>query len=269
MGRLDGKVAFVTGAARGQGRAHAQRLAHEGADIIAADICAPVATVKYSASTPADLQETARLVEKEGRRIVARPVDTRDVVHLEELVKDGVAELGRLDVVVANAGILTAGRFWEITTEQWNDMIGVNLTGTFNTVKASVPIMIEQGSGGSVILISSVAGMVGQPFVGHYVTTKHGIVGMTKSLANELGEYNIRVNSVHPIGVNTTMISEPDLFPLIEERATTLGPIFMNTLPFDFLEPEDVAGLVAFLASDEAKYMTGAQVPIDLGNINR
>jgi SDR family mycofactocin-dependent oxidoreductase len=269
MGRLDGKVAFVTGAARGQGRAHARRLAQEGADIIAADICAPVPTVKYPGSTPEDLQETVRLVETEDRRIVAREVDTRDLAGLEQLVKDGVAQLGRLDIVVANAGIMTAGRLWELSSEQWDQMIGVNLTGTFNTVKASVPIMIEQGTGGSIILISSVSGLVGQPFVGHYVTTKHGVVGMCRSLANELGEYNIRVNSVHPVGVNTLMVTEPDLFPMIEERAATLGPIFMNTLPFEFLEPEDIAGLVAFLVSDEAKYMTGAQVPMDLGNTNR
>jgi SDR family mycofactocin-dependent oxidoreductase len=269
MGRLSGKVALVTGAARGQGRAHARRLAEEGADIIAADICAPVATVKYASATPEDLAETVRLVQQHDRRIVARELDVRDLPALEQLVADGIAELGRLDIVVANAGIMTAGRLWELTTDQWEQVVGVNLTGVWHTVKATVPAMIEQGSGGSIILTSSVAGLTGQPFVGHYVATKHGIVGLCRTLANELGEYHIRVNSIHPVGVNTEMIAEPDLFPLIEQRQDTLGPIFMNTLPVDFIEPEDVAGLVAFLASDEARHMTGAQVPIDLGNTNR
>jgi SDR family mycofactocin-dependent oxidoreductase len=269
MARLEGKVALVTGAARGQGRAHAVRLAEEGADIIAADICRPVETVKYAAATSEDLAETVRLVKEKGRRIVAHEVDVRDLPGLEELVAAGIQELGQLNIVVANAGILSAGRLWEISPQQWHELIGVNLTGVWNTIKAAVPAMVDQGTGGSVILVSSVAGLVGQPFIGHYSAAKHGVVGLCRSLANELGEYNIRVNSVHPVGVNTEMVKEPDLFPLMQEHATTLAPIFMNTLPFDFIEPEDVAGLVAFLASDEAKYMTGAQVPIDLGNVTR
>jgi SDR family mycofactocin-dependent oxidoreductase len=269
MGRLEGKVALVTGAARGQGRAHAVRLAEEGADIIAADICRPVDTVKYAAATSDDLAETVRLVEKSGRQIVAREVDVRDLPGLTALAADGVAQLSRLDIVVANAGIMTAGRLWELSPEQWQEVIGVNLTGVWNTIKATVPLLIEQGEGGSVILTSSVAGLEGQPFVGHYAASKHGVVGLCRSLANELGEYNIRVNSVHPVGVNTEMVRDPDLFPLITEAATTLAPLFMNTLPFDFIEPEDVAGLVAFLASDEAKFMTGSQVPIDLGTLSR
>jgi SDR family mycofactocin-dependent oxidoreductase len=269
MARLEGKVALVTGAARGQGRAHAVRLAEEGADIIAADICRPVNTVKYAGATSEDLAETVRLVKGHGRRIVAHEVDVRDLPGLEELVSAGLQELGQLDIVVANAGILSAGRLWELSAEQWHELIGVNLTGVWNTIKAAVPVMVDQGTGGSVILVSSVAGLVGQPFIGHYAAAKHGVVGLCRSLANELGEYNIRVNSVHPVGVNTEMVKEPDLFTLISDHATTLAPIFMNTLPFDFIEPEDVAGLVAFLASDEAKYMTGAQVPIDLGTVTR
>jgi SDR family mycofactocin-dependent oxidoreductase len=269
MGRLEGKVAFVTGAARGQGRAHAVRLADEGADIIAADVCAPLATIKYPSATPADLEETVRQVTARGRRIVAAQADVRDLGGLEQVVADGVAQLGALDIVVANAGVMSAGRLWELTPAQWQDVIGVNLTGVWHTIKATVPTMIEQGTGGSIILTSSVAGLVGQPFVGHYVSSKHGVVGLCRTLANELGEYNIRVNSIHPVGVNTAMLHDPDLFPMIEKRQDTLGALFMNTLPFDFVEPEDVAGLVAFLASDEAKYMTGAQVPIDLGVVNR
>ncbi len=269
MGRLDGKVAFVTGAARGQGRAHAVRLATEGADIIAADVCAPVETIKYPGATPADMDETVGQVEALGRAIVAQIADVRDLARLEQVVADGVARLGTLDVVVANAGVMSAGRLWELTEEQWQQVIGINLTGVWHTIKATVPTMIDQGTGGSIILTSSVAGLVGQPFVGHYVSSKHGVVGLCRTLANELGEYNIRVNSIHPVGVNTHMLHDPDLFPMIEQRQDTLGPLFMNTLPYDFLEPEDVAGLVAFLASDEAKYMTGAQVPIDLGVVNR
>jgi SDR family mycofactocin-dependent oxidoreductase len=269
MGRLEGRVAFVTGAARGQGRAHALRLAEEGADIIAADVCAPIDTIKYPSATRADLEETVRQVSELGRQIVAAEADVRDLARLEQVVTDGVAKLGTLDIVVANAGVLSAGRLWELTQEQWQQVIGVNLTGVWHTIKASVPIMIEQGTGGSIILTSSVAGLVGQPFVGHYVSSKHGVVGLCRTLANELGEYNIRVNSIHPVGVNTDMLHEPDLFPMIEERQDTLGPLFMNTLPFDFLQPDDVAGLVAFLASDEARYMTGTQVPIDLGVATR
>jgi SDR family mycofactocin-dependent oxidoreductase len=269
MARLEGKVALVTGAARGQGRAHAVRLAEEGADIIAADICRSVDTVKYAGATSEDLAETVRLVKSQGRRIVAHEVDVRDLPGLEELVAAGLQELGQLNIVVANAGILSAGRLWELSPEQWHELIGVNLTGVWNTIRATVPAMVDQDTGGSVILVSSVAGLVGQPFIGHYAAAKHGVVGLCRSLANELGEYNIRVNSIHPVGVNTEMVKEPDLFTLISEHATTLAPIFMNTLPFDFIEPEDVAGLVAFLASDEAKYMTGAQVPIDLGTVTR
>ena len=206
MGRCEGKVALVTGAARGQGRAHAVRLAEEGADIIAADICRPVDTVTYAGASSDDLAETTALVEKTGRHILAREVDVRDLMGLTQLVADGVAEFGRLDIVVANAGIMTAGRLWELSPEQWNEVIGVNLTGVWNTIKATVPVLIDQGEGGSVILTSSVAGLVGQPFVGHYAASKHGVVGLCRSLANELGEYNIRVNSVHPVGVNTEMV---------------------------------------------------------------
>jgi len=269
MERLQGKVALVTGAARGQGRAHAVRLATEGADVIAIDVCRSLPTVKYPGATPDDLQETVRLVKDAGRRVVAREVDVRDLAPLTEAVADGVGELGRLDVVVANAGVFSAGRLWELTEEQWADVVGVNLTGVWHTIKAVVPTMIQQGTGGSIILTSSVAGLSGVPFAGHYVATKHGVVGLCRTLANELGEHDIRVNSIHPAGVKTAMMSEPDLSELIQAHAATLGPVFMNTLPYTAVEPEDVAALVAFLASDEARYTTGAQFPIDLGNLSR
>jgi SDR family mycofactocin-dependent oxidoreductase len=266
---LEGKVALVTGAARGQGRAHAVRLAAEGADVIAVDVCAPVESVKYPNATTEDLAETARMVEHHDRRIQTYQADVRDLSALEEAVRQGVDRLGRLDIVVANAGIMTAGRLWEITPEQWDQVIAVNLTGVWHTIKATVPILIGQGTGGSVILVSSPAGLVGTPFIGHYVASKHGVVGLCRTLANEVGEYNIRVNSIHPSPVNTILITDPDLGPLIEQYATTLAPLFMNTLPFTMMEPEDVSGLVAFLAGDDARYMTGAQVPLDMGLVNR
>ncbi|MFB4317004.1 mycofactocin-coupled SDR family oxidoreductase [Actinomadura sp. 21ATH] len=268
MARLAGKVAFITGAARGQGRAEAVRLAAEGADIIAVDIAGPASTyVKYEPATEAELAETAKLVEEQGRRAVARNVDVRDLAGLEAVVRDGVAELGRLDIVVANAGIMNYGRTWELTEEQWQDLIDVNLTGVWKTVKAAVPTLIEQGQGGSVIIISSVAGEKGLPFLAHYASSKHGVVGLAKTLANELGEYDIRVNTIHPHGVRTGM-TDTSLHTYIEE-SPMLGPIYMPALPYQMVEPEDIAGVVAFLASDEGRYITGDQVRVDLGAINR
>ncbi len=269
MGRLDGKVAFITGAARGQGRAHAVRLASEGADVIAVDICGGFKTIKLRPATPEDLEETARLVEKEGRRGVARQGDVRDLAGLQAIVDEGVDELGRLDVVVGNAGIMNCGWAWEMTSEEWQEVIDVNLTGVFNTCKVAIPTMIRQGEGGSIILTSSVAGLYGQPFTVNYTAAKHGVVGLARCLANELAEHNIRVNSIHPTGVRTAMYEEPDLFPLIQTRAETLGPVFMNSLPTEAMEPEDIAAVVAFLASDDAKHITGDQVRIDCGKLNR
>jgi SDR family mycofactocin-dependent oxidoreductase len=269
MGRLDGKVAFITGAARGQGRAHAVRLAAEGADIIAIDLCAGFDTVNYPPATPEDLEETVALVEKEGRRIVARRADVRDMEELQSALDQGVAELGRVDIVVANAGILNIGNSWEMTDEQWREVIDVNLTGVWHTAKAAIPTMISQGDGGSIILTSSVAGLYGQPFTVGYTAAKHGVVGIARCLANELAEYSIRVNSIHPTGVETDMAHEPDLGAMVALKAETLGPVFMNGLPVRLMEPEDVSSVVAFLASDDAKTMTGGQVRVDLGKLNR
>ncbi len=270
MGRLDGKVAFITGAARGQGRAHAIRLASEGADIIAVDICGGFDSVKLNPASPEDLDETAALVEKEGRRIVARQADVRDLDGLQGAVDDGIRELGRLDVVVANAGVLTCGWTWELTPAQWQEVIDVNLTGVFHTAKVAIPTLIRQGSGGSIVMTSSVAGLYGQPFTASYTAAKHGVVGLARCLANELAEHNIRVNTIHPTGVRTEMYTNvPDLMALIETRQDTLGPVFMNTLPVEVMEPEDVSAVVAFLASDDSKYITGAQIPVDAGKLNR
>ncbi|WP_051574970.1 mycofactocin-coupled SDR family oxidoreductase [Mycobacterium sp. URHB0044] len=266
--RFTGKVAFITGAARGQGRAEAERLAAEGADIIAVDICSPLSTTQYSGATPEDLDETAALVEKLGRRIVARQVDIRDFDALSTALNDGVAELGRLDVVIANAGMTTAARVWEISAEHWRESIDVNLTGAFHTAKAAVPIMLEQGSGGAIVFTSSVAGLRGLPFLGSYVAAKHGLVGLAKTLANELAEYRIRVNTVHPHGV-TTDLTVPELFPQVQELAPDLGTLFIGGLPDQTSSVHDIAAAVAWIASDEARHVTGIQLPVDLGRTNR
>ena len=269
MGRLSGKVAFVTGAARGQGRAHAVRLASEGADIIACDICGPVGSVTYAPSTLDELRETEALVVAEGRRALVGQVDVRDLASLQEFVDKSVAELGRLDIVVANAGVLSVGWLWEITEEQWADVIGVNLTGVWHTIKVTVPKLLSQDTGGSIILTSSGAGTKGFPFIGHYTASKHGVVGLCRTLANELGPHDIRVNAILPAGVKTAMGDVPDLVALLQENAETLAPIYMNALPHTHMEPEDSAAVVAFLASDDARYMTGALVPVDFGTTNR
>jgi NAD(P)-dependent dehydrogenase (short-subunit alcohol dehydrogenase family) len=222
-----------------------------------------------TASTLEDLETTARLVEKTGQRVLTRQVDVRDLSALRKLADDAMSELGRLDVVVANAGILAWGYAWEIPAEEWQSVIDVNLTGVFYTIQATVPHLIEQRQGGSIVLISSSAGLKGQPFTLHYTAAKHGIVGICRGLANELGEYDIRVNSIHPAGVETAMMDVPGLMNMIAEKAETLGPIFMSTLPHASMKPEDISNTVAWLASDEAKYVTGAQIPVDIGMCNR
>ncbi|WP_305093470.1 mycofactocin-coupled SDR family oxidoreductase [Prescottella sp. R16] len=266
--RFEGKIAFITGAARGQGRAEAVRLASEGADIIAVDICRPLEYPAYPGATRDDLTVTVKEVEALGRRIVAREVDVRDFDALRQALSDGVAELGGLDVVVANAGVCTAATTWEHALEQWQETIDINLTGVFHTVKAAVPILLEQGRGGAIVMTSSVAGLRGLPFVAAYSASKHGIVGLCKTLANELGQHRIRVNTVHPAGVTTDM-QPAEMQQLIADHADTLGPIFMNALPDAATDAEDIAGTVAWLLSDEARHITGAQIPVDLGTLIR
>ncbi|WP_336085568.1 mycofactocin-coupled SDR family oxidoreductase [Nocardia sp. SSK8] len=266
--RYEGKVAFITGAARGQGRAEAVRFAEEGANIIAIDACAEFASTPYPGATEADLAETVRLVEAAGGKIVASKADVRDFDALAAALAAGIEQLGRLDVVVANAGICSAALSWEITAEQWQETVDVNLTGVFHTAKAAVPHLIAQGEGGAMVFISSVSGLKGTPFTGHYVATKHAITGLAKTMANELGEHRIRVNTVHPAGVATGM-QLLDMGPLLERYATTLAPIFMNALPTYITEPTDIAAAVAWLCSDEAVHVTGAQIPVDMGNLNR
>ena len=263
-GRVAGKVALVTGAARGQGRSHARRLAAEGADIIAVDICAQMADVEYATATPEDLADTARLVEDTGARVVTHAVDVRDASGLADAVADGVERLGRLDIAVANAGVCSIQRWDEVTPELWDTVVGINLTGVWNTCVASIPHLLEAGSG-SMILVSSTAGLKGQPFLTPYVASKHGLVGIMRSLANELASKHIRVNSLHPTGVDTPMLNA--MSGLIEriEASPDVGSLFLNSLPVDLVRSEDVSNAVLFLASDEARYVTGLTMTVDAG----
>jgi SDR family mycofactocin-dependent oxidoreductase len=266
-GTLHGRVAFITGAARGQGRAHAARLAREGADIIALDICAPVSdSISYPAATPEDLAETVQAVEAEGRKVLARALDIRDDAAVRQLVADGVEQFGRLDILIANAGVLSWGRVWELTDEQWDSIIGVNLTGTFHTVRAAVPAMIEAGNGGSIVVVSSSAGLKATPGNGHYSASKHGLVGLTNSLAIELAEFGIRVNSIHPYSIDTPMV-EPDLMMQVFGKHPhylhSFGP--MPLQPKGFMAASEVSDVVAWLAGDGSATLTGAQIPVDKG----
>jgi SDR family mycofactocin-dependent oxidoreductase len=264
--RVAGKVALVTGAARGQGRAHAVRLASEGADVTVVDLCAPLPSVAYESATPEDLAETVRQVEKLDRRAISGIVDVRDLDKLRAVVDGAVAELGRLDVVVANAGICVPKPWDQVTPKIYEDTISTNVTGTWNTVMAGAPHLVTAG-GGSVILISSAAGLKVQPFMVPYTTSKFAVRGMAKAFAAELGKYGIRVNSVHPTGVNTPMGSggmQAELGAAIAgyER---LGAMFINMLPVEITEPEDVADTVLFLASDESKFITAHELAPDAG----
>jgi SDR family mycofactocin-dependent oxidoreductase len=267
-GRVAGKVALVTGAARGQGRSHAIRLAAEGADVIAVDICAPVADIAYVTATPDDLAATAGLVAEAGGRVVTHAVDVRDTHGLTAAVADGVARLGRLDISVANAGVCSIQRWDEVTPELWDTVVGINLTGVWNTCVASIPHLVEAG-GGSMILVSSAAGLKGQPFLTPYVASKHGLVGIMRSLANELASENIRVNSLHPTGVDTPMLVGMVGLTDRLEASPELGPLFHNSLPVDLLQPEDISNTVLFLASDESRYVTGLTMTVDAGTTSR
>jgi len=267
-GRVAGKVAFITGAARGQGRSHAIRLAEEGADIIAVDICEDIASVGYGLATEADLAETVKAVEALDRRIFAQKADVRDLQGLKAAVDAGVAELGKLDIVSANAGICTVQTWDEVTPAVWQDTLNTNLTGVWNTMVVAAPHLIANG-GGSIICTSSTAGIKGLPFLAPYVAAKHGVVGIARSMANELAHHKIRVNTVHPTGVQTPMMEGLGGLDPILGKDPQLGPIFMNTLPVEIVEPVDISNAVLFLASDEARYVTGLEFTVDAGNTIR
>jgi (+)-trans-carveol dehydrogenase len=273
-GRVEGKVAFITGAARGQGRSHAIKLAREGADIIAVDICKPVVDSAIPPSTPADLAETAELVKALDRRIYTAEVDVRNYDALKSAVDAGVDQLGRLDIVVANAGIGNGGEPLDKTPEEdFQVMIDTNLTGVWKSVKAAVPHIRAGGRGGSIILTSSVGGLKAYPHCGQYIAAKHGVVGLMRTFAVELGQEMIRCNSVHPTHVGTPMLLNEGTYAMFRPDLENPGPEDMapicqmfHTLPIPWVEPEDISNAVLFLASDEARYITGLTMPVDAGS---
>ncbi|OBG26662.1 mycofactocin-coupled SDR family oxidoreductase [Mycobacterium sp. 852002-51057_SCH5723018] len=265
---IPGKVALVTGAARGQGRAHAVRLSAEGADIIAIDIAGPLpSSVPYDSPTPEDLAETARLVTANGRSVVTRAVDIRDIAALKAAVDNAVGELGRLDIIVANAGICSPAAWDEITPEAFRDTIDTNVVGTWNTVMAGAQHIIDGGRGGSVILIGSAAGIRMQAFMVHYTASKHAVVGMARAFAAELGRYNIRVNSLNPGAVATPMGTGRmrDALHAAADTYPHLRGMHQPLLPEGIAQPEDIADAVAWLASDQSRLVTATQVSVDIG----
>jgi (+)-trans-carveol dehydrogenase len=273
MGRLDGKVAFITGAARGQGRSHCVRLAQEGADIIAVDLCAEIGGMPYPAATSADLKETVSAVSALDRRIISAEVDTRDIESMASFLKGAVADLGRLDVISANAGIGSLPRrAWEIEGETWQQMFDVTVTGTWNTCRAAIPHLLAGGRGGSIVITSSAASVKGYANIGHYVSAKHALVGLMRTLAIELGPESVRVNCIAPSQVPTDMILNDLTFRLFApDKDTPTREDFaaasqgMHLLPTPWVEPIDVSNALLFLVSDEARFITGITLPVDAG----
>ena len=262
-GRVAGKRVLITGAARGLGRSHAVRLAEEGADLILIDLCRSLPEIEYDLATQDDLAETVRLVTKHGRRCVSRIADVRDETALRSAVDEGVDELGGLDSAVANAGVLTVAPWDRTTSDHWRTVVDVNLIGTWNTCSAAIPHLLTQG-GGSLVNISSAGAMKGFPLQVPYTAAKHGVVGLTMALANELAAQSIRVNSVHPTGAPTGMVP-PSFGATLGEERRDLIPIFVNAMPTPFIEPVDVSNAVLFLVSDESRFVTGLQFKVDAG----
>ena len=276
MGLVDGKVALVTGAGRGQGRSHALRLAAEGADVIAVDVAAnSVETISYALASEEDLDSTVEGVQATGRRAIKAVADVRSLSELQQAVDAGLSELGKIDIVCANAGIGSWAVAWEMTEQQWKDMIDINLTGVFNTVRAALPSMVERGEGGSIVLTSSTAGLRAYANTAHYTAAKHGVIGLMKVLAQEAGPHRIRVNAVCPTTVRTPLVINDSTFELFAphlENPTeddVREPFeSLNILPgVAWIEPSDVSDAVLFLCSDAAKFITGVALPIDAGNI--
>lgn len=272
MGLLDGQVALVTGAARGQGRSHAVRLAQEGCDIIAVDACAPMPTIAYDTATPDDLTQTVKEVEALDRRIHAARVDVRDMAGLRTAVDAGVAEFGRLDIVLANAGIFSAGRMLDMDEDTWSTMIDINLSGAWRTIRVAAPHIVAGGRGGSIVITSSLAALTANEGMVHYSAAKAGLVGMMKVIAKELAPDRIRVNSVHPTTVATDMILNdpfyrlfrPDLESPTREDFEEAGRT-LNALPVAAIESRDVTDAVLHLVADSGRYITGSTVVLDAG----
>lgn len=272
MGKLEGKVAFITGAARGQGRSHAIRLAEEGADIIAVDTAQQVATVPYDTATAADLEQTVKEVEALDRRIIASEVDVRDLSALKKAADDGFAALGRIDIVLANAGISTMAPALEMEEEQWQTMIDINLTGVWKTVRAAAPHIVAGGRGGAIVLTSSLAAMWANENIAHYSAAKAGLVGFMQVLAKELAPQSIRVNTVHPTTVVTPMILNDATYQLFRpDLATPTRDDFevaareLNALPIPMVEPIDISNAILYLVSDDGRYVTGTTHVVDAG----
>ena len=262
--RFDGKVVFITGVARGQGRSHCLRFAGEGAVVVGIDLCAPMSTVDYPLASTSDLDQTVAEVRSAGGQMLGYVGDVRDLSRLTEIVAETVERFGHIDVVVANAGISTVGFLADMSAEMWQETIDTNLTGSWNTIRAAVPAMVRP-EGGSIVFVSSFAGARGMPGYGHYSASKHGVVGLTRSLAIELGSRSIRVNAIHPTGVATTMVLEDPS----KDEFHAANPIFFNrpyhVLPVGMIRPDDVSDAVLWLASAESKYVTGTSLNIDAG----
>lgn len=272
MGSLDGKVAFITGVARGQGRSHALTLASEGASIVGLDLCSKPSSTPYPGATPEDLKETIRLVEAAGGRIVATQGDVRNLAEVQAALDLGLAEFGRVDIVLPNAGICAGGLTWEITPEDWQEMLDVNLTGPWNTVRAALPTMIEQGDGGSIVFTGSVDALKGSAHIASYAAAKHGVTGLMRSLANEVGRYGIRVNSVNPGHVDTIMLGNDFVWGLFRpdlERPSKDDVVDSfagtNLLPVPWMEPEAISNAILYLVSDAGRYVTGSAHLVDSG----
>lgn len=272
MGRVEGKVALITGAARGQGRSHALRLAEEGADIIAVDICAQIETVPFPMATPEDLEQTVKGVEALGRRVYAAKADVRDYEALKAAVDAGVAELGRLDLVSANAGIGTFGSVEELSPQAWKDVVDTDMTAVWHTAKAAVSHIRAGGQGGSIVITSSGAGLKGSANLSHYVAAKTGAIGLMRALAVEFSQDSIRVNAIAPSTVNTVMIHNDSMYQLFRPdlEKPELDDVIdlykmMHLLPVPWMETSDISNAVLFLLSDEARYITGVTLPVDAG----
>ncbi len=274
---LEGKVALISGVARGQGRSHALRLAEEGADIVGFDALRNFDGIAYPMASQEDLDETIALVEKTGRRMIGRRADVCNRAEVEAVVADALDVLGRIDIVCANAGISPPGRpFWEIPPSEWDDVIGVNLTGVFHTCATAVPSMMERGEGGSIIVTSSGAGLKAMQNLADYNSSKFGVIGFTKTMANELAPHRIRVNAICPTTVRTDMVLNDGLYRLFRPDLPHPGlddviPVLsgMNPISEPWVEPNDISNAVAWLASDEARYVTGIVLPVDLGVSNK
>jgi (+)-trans-carveol dehydrogenase len=267
MGILSGRVAFVTGAGHGQGRSHAIRLAQEGADLLICDACRPIEQMAYPMATFQELEETAMLVEKTGQRCSFAKIDVRDSTGLYEFVQEEVKTLGPVRIVAANAAINIMRLIEDLDLETWQLVIDVNLTGVFNTVKAALPSMVEAGKGGSIIITSSSAAISGLPFHAHYASAKAGLLGLTRALAVELGDKDIRINTIHPGAVTTAMSTDVTLPSLLENprNAGMFANSYSPLLPYESAEVEDISDAVVFLASDQSRMITGANLPIDMG----